>query len=158
MAFTRPRPLSQFLYIGFYFFALVCLRSRGPPGGPRGPREGPTEGSGGPPGGPGPPRARIKKPKNPYFCMARLSGREASQPRRTSGPHCGCCQRSPTSMASWIVASKCRAPAPLVYRRFSCRHRNVHSSARDNIAILGSFRYDSGLMNNVRPMGSIRLP
>ena len=23
------------------------------------------------------------------------------------------------------VASKCRAPAPLVYRRFSCRHRNV---------------------------------
>ncbi len=46
---------------------MVCLRSRGPPGGPRGPREGPLMALGGLPGAPRTPRARAKKPEHPYF-------------------------------------------------------------------------------------------
>ena len=52
------------------FFALFCLRSRGPPGGPRRPREGPRMALG---GAPGPPRARVKKPKNLYFLHAQAT-------------------------------------------------------------------------------------
>jgi hypothetical protein len=57
------------------FVALVCPWFRGPPGGLRGPREGPRIALGAS-RGPRTPRARVKKPKNLYFCRARLSGRE----------------------------------------------------------------------------------
>ena len=56
-----PPSLSQLFYV-FMFFALLCLRSRGPPGSPQGHREGPRKALGGLPGPPGPPPARVKKP------------------------------------------------------------------------------------------------
>ncbi len=46
---------------------MVCLGSRGPPGGPRRPREGPRIAQGGLPGASRGPGARVKKPRNPYF-------------------------------------------------------------------------------------------
>ncbi len=46
---------------------MVCLRSRGTPRGPRGPREGPRMALGGLPWASGAPGARVKKPKNPYL-------------------------------------------------------------------------------------------
>jgi hypothetical protein len=53
---------------------LFCLRSRGPPGGPRRPREGPRIALEGFPGAPGPPRAQVKNLKTHTFCRALLSG------------------------------------------------------------------------------------
>jgi hypothetical protein len=56
--------IAQSIILGFLFlFSLVCLRSRGPPGGPRRPREGPRIALGdlpGPPDPPGPGSENLK--------------------------------------------------------------------------------------------------
>ncbi len=66
------RLLSR-LFLAHRFFGLVRGGSRVFPGGPRKPPETPRDGPGWPPGAPG---ARVKKPKNPYFCWAQLCGPE----------------------------------------------------------------------------------
>ncbi len=67
LAALRRGSIAQSILLGFHFFALVCLRSRGPPGGPGGFREGPRMAQGGFPGAFGPPGTRVKKHKNPYL-------------------------------------------------------------------------------------------
>ncbi len=68
VAFSIPLGFSM-------FFVLVCLRSRGPPGGPPEALGRPMEGSGGPPRGPGPSGPGSKNHKTIAFCWAVLSGR-----------------------------------------------------------------------------------
>ncbi len=74
-----PPLLSQFPKVS-RFFALVRLRSRGPPGGPRTPREGPRIGQGDLPGASRGPGARVKNLKTYTFCRTLLSGRASLSP------------------------------------------------------------------------------
>ena len=63
---TSPPLLNQFLQVSM-FFTLVCLKSRRPPGGPGGPREGPRRALGGLPGARGTRGAQVNKNPSPYF-------------------------------------------------------------------------------------------
>ncbi len=88
------------------FFALVCLRSRGPPGGPRRPMEGPRIAQGVLPGTSRGPGARLKPPKNQYFyCRAPLSGRDRIAPR--GGEPRNSIQSSVRRLTSFAGIPKC---------------------------------------------------
>ena len=71
---NTPTPSLSQLFLVLWVFALLCLRSRGPPGGPRRPRESPRIALGGLPRPPDAPVPGSKNIKINISCRARLSG------------------------------------------------------------------------------------
>jgi hypothetical protein len=89
---------------------LVCFGSRGPPGGPRRPREGPRIAQGDLPGASPGPGARAKNVKTHIFCRALLTGREAAATlrreraqNRSLNPHPATGQFLPSEPIVWLA-------------------------------------------------------